>query len=61
MYVATNKELTRARRSAVSFSHHMKWYRTATPRGVETIVVEWEEYVLPDGTEFSLILTWDLV
>lgn len=58
MYVATYEELIRARHSAVSFSRNMKWYRTATPRGVETIVVEWEEYVLPDGTEFSLILTW---
>ena len=43
MYVATYEELIRARHSAVSFSHNMKWYRTTTPRGVETIVVEWEE------------------
>ena len=61
MYVATNHELSKARREAVSFTRHAAHRRVATTEGVFTLSVVWEEFVLPSGEMFSLLREWELL
>lgn len=61
MYVATNKDLIKARREAVSFTKHAEHRRVATMEGVFTLSIVWEEYILPSGESFSLLREWELL
>ena len=61
MYIATNKDLVKARREAVSFTRYAAHRRVATMEGVFTLSVVWEEYILPSGESFSLIREWELL